>query len=320
MRKSITIFLCIVTIAVCKAQQSTQYTQFMMNESGYNPAIAGSANGLMMCAGQRTQWRGFENAPIDDFINVSRAFGKKGYKHFWHGIGAYVEQDKFGVFTNQIGYLSYAIHLKVSSQFRIGVGVAAGARSMGLSNIVFDTNDPAFNQDYKKVIVPDIIPGIYLYSQKFSLSISEHNIYKNQMSWKDKYLGSSGVLLRPTTYVTISRKFTNKGYNLNFVPAIHLQYDLVGIPSVNFNFMTYYAKRVGVGVSYRTQDAVSLIVQVRIWKNITVGLAYDIVASRFHAAKANSDEVMIGLSPVMNPEEGAKHSTNDCPKFEFISY
>jgi type IX secretion system PorP/SprF family membrane protein len=190
---------------------------------------------------------------------------------------------------------------------------------MGLSNIVFDSQDPAFTQNYRKVIVPDIIPGIYLYSKKFTLSISEHDIYKNTLSWKDKYLGGSGIILRPTTYLTISRKFLSGGYNFTYIPAIHVQYDFVGVPSVNLNFMAYYIKRVGVGVSYRTQDAVSLIVQVRIWKNITVGLAYDVVASRFHAAKANSDEFMVGLSPVMNPEENEKKHTNDCPKFEIFA-
>ncbi len=299
------------------AQQSVQYTQFTFNDYGLNPAIAGSSNGLMFLAGRRTQWRGFELAPETNFVNITKAIGKKGYRHYWHGVGAYVEQDKMGVFTTQVMYLSYAIHFKLSPQFRFSFGVAAGMKKVALSNLVFDMNDPTFSMDNRSVKVPDVIPGFYLYSKKFTLSVAMHNVYKNTLSFGGKELGiGNGVSLLPTAYVTVTRKFISGDYNFVSVPAINLQTDFRGIPSANINFMTYYKKRIGLGVNYRIHDSFSAILQVRVWKNLVVGYAFDFTISRFRVAKANSDEIMMGFTPMMSTEDLQKLGTADCPKFE----
>ena len=299
------------------AQQSVQYTQFTFNDYGLNPAIAGSSNGLMFLAGRRTQWRGFELAPETNFVNITKAIGKKGYRHYWHGVGAYVEQDKMGVFTTQVMYLSYAIHFKLSPQFRFSLGVAAGMKKVALSNLVFDMNDPTFSMDNRSVKVPDVIPGFYLYSKKFTLSVAMHNVYKNTLSFGGKELGTgNGVSLLPTAYVTVTRKFISGDYNFVSVPAINLQTDFRGIPSANINFMTYYKKRIGLGVNYRIHDSFSAILQVRVWKNLVVGYAFDFTISRFRVAKANSDEIMMGFTPMMSTEDLQKLGTADCPKFE----
>ncbi len=299
------------------AQQSVQYTQFTFNDYGLNPAIAGSSNGLMFLAGRRTQWRGFELAPETNFVNITKAIGKKGYRHHWHGVGAYVEQDKMGVFTTQVMYLSYAIHFKLSPQFRFSFGVAAGMKKVALSNLVFDMNDPTFSMDNRSVKVPDVIPGFYLYSKKFTLSVAMHNVYKNTLSFAGQELGTgNGVSLLPTAFVTVTRKFISGDYNFVSVPAINLQTNFRGIPSANINFMTYYKKRIGLGVNYRIHDSFSAILQVRVWKNLVVGYAFDFTISRFRVAKANSDEIMMGFTPMMSTEDLQKLGTADCPKFE----
>ncbi len=317
MKKIIELILFItLPVVALNAQQEEQFTQFTLNNYGLNPAVAGSSNGFTLLAGSRNQWRGFEGGPQTQFANFTHAFGKKGYKHYWHGIGGYVQQDRFGVFTTKQAYLSYAIHLKVSSKFRLGFGVAAGVKSVAFSNIVFDLNDPVFAEGARKVLVPDIIPGIYLYSKKFSFSVSMHNVYKNTLSFDNKILGS-GTQLLPTAYITLTRKIISGDYNFVSIPAINLQSNFRGtIPSVNFNFITYYKKRVGVGVNYRMHDAVSGIIQVRVYKNVLIGFAYDLTISNFRAGKANSDEIMVGISPLMSTEDLEKQSTHDCPKFE----
>ncbi len=317
MKKYILFLFSILFGVGLNAQQQDQFTQFTLNDYGMNPAVAGSANGLMFLAGKRTQWRGFEGGPETEFLNITKAFGKKGYRHFWHGVGASVEQDRFGVYTTKQGYVSYAIHLKASPKFRIGFGIAAGAKSVALSNIVFDSNDPVFIEGQRAVVVPDIIPGIYLYSKKFSLSVTARNLYRNTLSFGGKQLGS-GTKLLPTAYFTLTRKIISGGYGFVTIPAVNIQTNFKGIPSVNLNVITYYKKRVGVGFNYRIHDALSGIVQVRVYKNLIIGFAYDLTISRFRAGKANSDEIMVGLSPVMSTEDLEKQGTSNCPKFEIF--
>ncbi|CAN5373188.1 hypothetical protein BH10BAC1_BH10BAC1_20100 [soil metagenome] len=314
----IKIFIAFLFLSVAvTAQQAVQYSQFMMNEYGLNPAVAGSGKGLYVMVGRRTQWRGFAYAPETNFASVTKAWGNKGYKYYWHGVGAYVEQDKFGLFANKVAYGSSAIHLKLSSKYYFSVGVAAGVKSVALTNTVFNEFDPALAQNGPKVLLPDVIPGMYLYSKKISVGLSLRNIYKNNLKQGSKEIGTSGRL-QPTAIFTASKKFQSAGYDFIFVPGVNIQSNFLGIPSSQFNFMAYFRQRIGVGVTYRMHDAVSAMIQIRVLKNVVVGFAYDYTISRFRAANANSTEFMMGMTPVMTSEGYDKpNGAADCPKFDF---
>jgi type IX secretion system PorP/SprF family membrane protein len=298
------------------AQQNVQYTQFMLNDYGLNPAVAGNSKGLMFMVGRRVQWTDFAGAPETNFASVTKSFGKKGYKRYWHGAGAYVEQDKFGIFSNKAAYVSYAIHLKLTSKYYFSFGLAAGIKSFAVTNSVYNEFDPALMTHAPKVIIPDFIPGVYLYSKKIIAGLAIRNLYKNTLTQGNKEIGT-GSKLTPNIYLTLGRKYVSPGYDFIFVPAIHLQTTFTSVPVTNFNCMIYYRKRVGVGLTYRMHDAVAGMIQVRIFSNVVLGFAYDYTISKFKAAKANSTEIMMGFSPIMSTEnydrpEGAAN----CPKFE----
>jgi type IX secretion system PorP/SprF family membrane protein len=316
MKRTACIVLFIFFAGILQAQQNVQYTQFMLNDYGLNPAIAGSSRGYMFMVGRRVQWAGFAGAPESNFASVTKAFGKKGYKRFWHGVGAYVEQDKFGIFSNKSVSASYAIHLKLTSKYYLSFGLAGGIKSYAVTNTVYDEYDPALMTRAPQVIIHDFVPGAYLYSKKIIAGIAVRNLYKNTLTQGNKEIGTNGRLI-PNIYFTVARKYVSPGYDFIFVPAIHLQTSLTSIPVPNFNCMVYYRKRVGFGITYRMHDAVAGMLQIRIFSNVVIGFAYDYTISKFRAAKANSTEIMMGLSPVMSTEnydrpEGAAN----CPKFE----
>ncbi|MGZ6539822.1 MAG: PorP/SprF family type IX secretion system membrane protein, partial [Bacteroidia bacterium] len=223
----------------------------------------------------------------------------------------------FGIFSDKALYGSYAIHLKLSAKYYLSFGIAAGVRSVALNNSIFDGNDPALMSRTEKVVIPDVIPGLYLYSKKLSMGVSVKNLYKNTLKQGNKEIGTNSRLT-PTLFYSVNYKFRSAGYDFVFVPAINVQSNFLGIPSAQFNFMAYYHSRVGIGLSYRSQDAVSAIIQIRVLKNVLVGFAYDYTVSRFRAANANSDELMMGFSPVMSSEGYDRPGgAASCPKFEF---
>lgn len=316
MKKLVSIVVILFFACLVHAQQNVQYSQFMLNDYGLNPAVAGNSKGWMFMMGRRVQWAGFELAPETNFASVTRSFGKKGYKRYWHGAGLHIEQDKFGVYSNKAAYASYAIHLKASSKYYFSFGLAAGVKSYAVSNSIFDANDPAIMNRAAKVIVPDIIPGIYLYSRKLVAGIAVRNLYANTLKQGSKEIGT-GSKLYPNAYITVSRKFVSGGYDFIVVPAVHIQTSFTSIPVSNFNCMVYYRKRVGVGASYRMHDAVTGMIQIRIFSNVVVGFAYDYTISKFRAARANSTEFMFGFSPVMSTENYDRpQGAANCPKFE----
>ena len=96
--KKIIFVYCLLFTVYCSAQQTPQYTQFMLNNYGMNPAACGMSNNhIEALVGIRRQWVGFANPPTTSFFNVNTYFGKKNsFNHGWHGIGAYWQGDRMG--------------------------------------------------------------------------------------------------------------------------------------------------------------------------------------------------------------------------------
>lgn len=318
MKKSITTLFLFFLAFNAMCQQDIQYTQFMLNDYGLNPAIAGSNKGLFFMAGRRSQWQGFDYHPETNFVNFTKDIGKKSYKYYWHGVGASVENDRIGIFNTINATASYAIHLKIARGYAMSLGIAAGVKQLSVSNAIFDINDPALAvKEVTEIIIPTLIPGFYLYSKKTTIGISVRNLYKSELNQRKKYIGTRSKLL-PAAYLSMSRKFLSVEYDYAFIPAVNIQSNFKSIPSVALNFMTIYKRRIALGVSYRAHDAVSGIIQVRFSKHIIVGFAYDYTVSKLNAANANTTEIMIGYSPFMDGEDFTdKSKQSKCPAFEF---
>ncbi len=300
---------------VC-AQQNVQYSQFMLNDYGLNPALAGTSRGLMFMVGRRTQWRGFQYAPETNFATVTKDFGRKGYSRFWHGAGLSFEYDRYGMLASKAAAASYTINLKVGSKYHLSFGVAGGFKQTTLSTTLLDRADPAIQNSEKNVMIPTFVPGVYLLSKKIFAGVAVRNLYKNQLKQGGREIGTPSFL-RPQAYFTFGRKVVTSGYDFIFVPALHVQTSFTALPVIHFNCMSYFRKRVGIGLTYRMHDAVSAIFQVRIFDNIIIGFAYDYTISRFRVANANSTEIMMGFSPVMSGENYDRPTgAVNCPKFE----
>jgi type IX secretion system PorP/SprF family membrane protein len=296
---------------------STHYTQFMLNEYQSNPAVAGTNTGLNFLIGRRNQWIGFEHAPETNFVSFCKDLGKKPYKLYWHGIGAYVESDKFGAFNNQLITVSYALHFKLSQSYHLSFGIAGGAKNVALSNLVFNAGDPVFTERSPNIWLPVIIPGAYLYSKKITIGIGVKDLYKNTLQQGHRTIGT-GSTLPPTAYITLSKKYRSIDYGYVFIPAIQVQSSFAGLPAVDLNFIALYQGRVGIGVSYRSLDAISAILQVRVMKNIIIGFAYDYSVSFMRKSNPNSLEVMLGFSPIASgDEEYNTIKASKCPTFDF---
>jgi type IX secretion system PorP/SprF family membrane protein len=316
-KKIVISFLIVSTVLPVCAQISTHYTQFLLNEYHSNPALAGKMTGLNFLLGRRTQWIGFDHAPETNFVSFCKDLGKKNYRYYWHGIGAYIESDKFGAFNNQLITVSYALHFKVLQNYYLSFGIAGGAKNIALSNLVFNSVDPVFIERSPNVWLPVVIPGAYFYTKKFTLGIGIKDIYKNKLEQGHTTIGT-GSSLPPTAYITLSRKYRSLEYDYVYIPAIQIQSSFAGIPSVSLNFIALYRGRIGMGISYRSEDAVSVILQVRVMKNIIIGLAYDYSASVMSRGYPHSLEAMIGFSPIAsNDEEFNTIKTSKCPTFDF---
>ncbi len=96
MRKVILYLFLTVELYNIKAQQFPQYTQFIFNKIGYNPAASGTSVNAPyeIIVGARTQWIGMPNNPKSQFVSFNYNFvPQHSYSH-WHNVGIYIDQDQ----------------------------------------------------------------------------------------------------------------------------------------------------------------------------------------------------------------------------------
>lgn len=313
----ILLFLCLKNFS----QQTSQFTQFTFNKYVYNPAAAGTNinAGLEVILGTRKQWVGFENSPRTNFLSANYTFKpKRSYKR-WHNVGLYMSKEKAGIFRNEGYYASYTLHMPMTNKYNMSFGIFAGVRNLAMDRNFISMADPVYGASYPGFFFayPDFIPGIRVYSKKIFFDVSIQQLYKNRQVQGNKQIGNKSFLA-PQLYVSFGKKFYLDN-GLTLVPAVNLHSSFTNIPSIEINMMTYYRKRIGLGVTLRNKDFISGIFQVRFFKNVTAGFSYDYSINRMNSIAPNSLEFMIGLTPMMGSMGADKgnHNVAKCPNFDF---
>lgn len=318
----ITYFIFFYLLRICFfAQQTPTYTQFVLNQYGANPAYAGTNLGAEAVAGRRIQWLSFDNAPVTTFGSFTYAWRKKFNYKAKHAIGAYVEDDRAGMFSSKAAYISYSIHMKIFTGLNIAAGIFAGVRQIGISNLLQDNNDPAVNDAKTNLVTlyPDIIPGMRFYTKKLFIDISVRQLYKNDVQQNGKQIGSPPTKLDPTYTFVIKRKIPLGNNIWVLTPALKLQSSYKAIPLAEANLMLFYNRCIGVGASIRGASFASAIFQVKFLKNIILGLGYDYTINKLHTVSANTVEVMLSFTPGGGGDDksvGSRKVAN-CPDFNY---
>lgn len=298
------------------AQQFPQYTQFIFNKIGYNPAASGTSINAPyeLIFGARTQWFGFSNNPKSAFVSFNYNFvPKRGYTH-WHNVGVYVDQDLAGNFVHNDIWLSYTFHLLLTKKTIISFGLFAGVKQFKLTKNNLDLNDPAVAGSNGSVwAYPDLVPGIRLTNKKFFVDFCMQQVSIFRQSGIGGKIGSPSKLV-PQYIFSAGRKLKINDFD-KLVIAANLHSSITSLPSLEFNIMNYYNKRFALGASVRSKNFVSAIVQFRMTHNLNVGLAYDLSTNKVFRASPNTFEVMISFSPLFGGElveKTTKLNVADC--------
>lgn len=317
MRKiSLYLFL-IYAVSFLKAQQFPQYTQFMFNKIGYNPAASGTAVNATfeIIAGARTQWLGISNNPKSQFVSFNYNFVPQHSYSKWHNVGIYIDQDQNGLFVKNDVWLSYTFHLLLTKKMVLSAGLFAGIKQFRLSNGSLDKGDPAVMKSSRTVIAyPDLVPGVRVSSKKFFADFSLQQVTLFNQKGLGKQIGSPSRLL-PHYNISggVKRRFND--YTILIVAA-NLRGSVTALPSVEFNVMSYYDKKFGFGASIRGRNFVCGIIQFRLVRNFNIGIAYDLSINKMLPAAPNTVEVMISLSPVfggeLSKERSAGYAVDNC--------
>lgn len=303
MRQVYLLSLFVIVPLILSAQQSPQYTQYILNQYQLNPAITGSEAFVDFRAGHRRQWLGFEGAPRTSFVSAHAPIDNGWPSGSWsrrkshHGVGAMAFHDQAGPIALSGMFGSYAYHLKISDQWNASLGFSAGIKQFRLLrdkiNAVQSTEDLFLDNGNTNDIKADGSVGIWLYSQKMFFGGAINQLLNQPLQYNATDQGYGTGRLRRHMHVTFGVELP-MSEQIKIVPSAMIR-GVKGAPiNYDFNARLFYEDQFWIGTSYRHNDAISFLVGTVINDQLMVGYAYDFPSGSISGPEGSSHEIVVG--------------------------
>jgi type IX secretion system PorP/SprF family membrane protein len=272
------------------AQQDPLFTQYMFNKLVVNPAYAGSRESTSIELLDRYQWVGIEGAPRTMTASIHTALNDNKV-----GLGAYVYRDVIGPTVSQGFMATYAYRIQTSKGY-LSMGIQGGFKYFDYDWNMFYTQYPDYvflPQEIER-FVPDVNIGFYYQTNRFFAGISSKQLLENEYG-----VGESDG---KSTFSTLSRHFyLMSGFaapindKMVFRPSFLVKYANNAPVQADFNASILFDNIFWVGMSYRTDKAVTFLAEFNILKNISLGYAFDLYVNELRVNEGGSHEIRLGI-------------------------
>ncbi|MDD2277998.1 MAG: type IX secretion system membrane protein PorP/SprF [Bacteroidales bacterium] len=283
-------FLTIVVVMLApsgiKAQQDPIFTNYLQNPIAFNPAIAGTIDGLNLSLLTRHQWIGIDGAPTSYSFGAHTPYIKQNM-----GLGFNIMTDKAGPLRNTHITGSYAYRITVFPGVRLSMGLKAGISSYNAAVGGLQVNDPADPnfQTNEKRISPNLGVGFYLYAEKYYAGFSAPRLIEPRLN---KEYRESKEPYNPQFYLMGGYNFSINN-DWGFLPSA-LMGVMGGSPiSADVTVQFIYIKRFYFGAHYRIGDASGLFVNAKITNDFTFGYAFDFTLNKLSSVNSGTHEFML---------------------------
>ena len=272
MKKFLIIAFLVVTASSVFAQQEAMYTHYMYNTLAVNPAYAGTRGALTVTALHRSQWVGFEGAPLTQTLTLHTPLRNRKI-----GLGLSIINDVIGPDRNTGFYVDYSYKLKISKKAKLALGLKAGV-SVLKSNLTSvsttESDDPVFKNDVQSQVLPNFGFGMYYYTDNYYVGISIPRLLENNYS-ENSISGSGDVLSGGKHYYFIAGAAMNLNDDFQLRPTMLVKMSSSAPIEVDLTALFVYQNRFSLGIMGRTGDAVGLLVGVNVWQQLEIGYSFD---------------------------------------------
>ncbi len=293
--KKIVLLVCMMCGANLMAQQDVQITQNMFNRFSVNPSFAGWQGVGNFSLLHRSQWVGFEGAPETQIFSFDMPVYALG-----GGAGVNIVNDRIGNgFTYRQANASYAYHGKLGRDASFGLGLSVGIQSVDFNYDIWKApdggngeNDASIPTEDASAMIPDVGLGFHVTKDKYYLGVSSTHVF----DFEAELDGGKNARFNSSRHVYL---VAGAKYELNrdwiIQPSIFMKSDDVEA-QWDFNVNFVYNETLFLGTSYRTYDAVAVLLGYQLKENIRVGYAYDITVSDLRTEQSGSHELFVRYS------------------------
>lgn len=308
--KKLRLLLGLMLLSICGlAQQRPQYSLYYQNNYILNPAIAGIEDYYDAKLSYRNQWLGINGAPTTTYVSVQGPLGNIEKGH--HGIGFDIIEDKTGPTSQLTIDASYAYHIPVTKTIKMAFGVSAGFTqySLATDQLTLDQDfDPAVPRNRASQLVPDLIAGIWIYSEQFYLGASMTQLLPSQVNFNTQDKNPLNSLL-PHEFVTAGYRFFMSD-DFSITPSIMVKHVSPVPVSYDLNAKLQYRDIMWMGTSIRKTDGFSISAGFYISRSLNISYAYDYTYSPLQQYTSGSHEIILGLQ--LGNKTGVR-----CPKMNW---
>ncbi|MDX1943689.1 MAG: type IX secretion system membrane protein PorP/SprF [Saprospiraceae bacterium] len=299
-------FFCTLLIAtlistLAAAQQPAQYSLYMLNPLGWNPAYAGIESSLNIVGVYRKQWTGLEGSPTTQNLSAHTPFYLLG-----GGVGINIENDELGAERWTSGTLAYSYQKELSAgvlSFGAGLGIVQRQLDGGKIRTPqgdytepgnHNHNDPILPLGLESAITPTFHAGAYFTNERMEAGVSVRNINEGKAE-----LGNLSLTLKRNFNVNVGFHF-DLGRSFSVHPSAFLRSDLTQT-QVDFSVIMRYNDNIFGGASFRgyntnSRDAVAILAGFKLSEKFTLAYAYDLTLSDLSTVSNGSHEIVLSFS------------------------
>ena len=301
-KKAIISLIVLLATSVAYGQDMVQFNHYIANQGLLNPAYNGTRDVISGLLIHRSQWVGFEGAPMNQALNVHGPIEDTNL-----GVGVSIMNDKIGFSNNFDAMVAASYKLMIDRRKFLSFGL-----QFGVSSRVYDGNkavteqfgDPLFNGKESKLGM-NVGFGTYFYGEDYFAGFSipkmftnnfdeDNAVYKNTLDFKNMHMylyggymiDWDGVKIKPTLLV-------------REVYGAPLQFDV--------SASVLLADAVWLGLSYRSVSDVVFLTEYIINRQFTVRYSFDYSLSAIsNYAKYGSHEIGIQFDFTFNKRAGMR--------------
>ena len=289
--KLLTILL-VAVIGSVQAQQDKLVTHFIFDKMSINPGKTGLDlyNGICATSIYRNQWDKVNGAPNSAILNIESNLSR----FLPGGIGINFYHDAIGFNRQNNVLLNYSYPFQIGRENVLGVGVGLGIMNYGIDpewvtpNGLPANEDPSLPTSFSATSF-DANFGLYFQSKNYFAGISSTHLSESQLS-------KPGGTYQSARHYYLMGGYKFKDIGDGMIDAQMLvRTDLIKF-SADLN-ARYLFKMDGKdaygGLTFRTSDAIAVMLGYSPTPKFQVGYSYDITVNKLASVSRGSHEMMV---------------------------